>query len=172
MALPQLKYNEWMTPRASSARRLLGFLIRSLSAKPSIASTVFTLLIGLLTPALLLISLRLIVFCSYINIVQSSLLDITIHTIMRAFITLSAALFASLASASSTANAFKNPPGGYVFTAGESTTLSWNADSGTTVTLRLQHGETSTANSGIIIACEYPKPPHISFLITSIHLDG
>ena len=97
--------------------------------------------------------------CSYINIVQSSLLDITIHTfIMRAFITLSAALFASLASASSTANAFNNPPGGYVFTAGESTTLSWNADSGTTVTLRLQHGETSTANSGTVIACEYPKP--------------
>ncbi|CEO58593.1 hypothetical protein PMG11_03305 [Penicillium brasilianum] len=72
---------------------------------------------------------------------------------MRTFITLAAALFAGVASATnSQANAFKNPAGGYTFTAGEATTLSWNADAGTTVTLRLQYGAVSTANSGTIIA--------------------
>lgn len=81
---------------------------------------------------------------------------------MRAFITLSAALFASVVSASSTANAFKNPAGGYTFTAGEPTTLEWDADSGTTVTLRLQYGETSTANTGTVIACEYNNFANIS----------
>ncbi|KAJ5358655.1 cell wall protein [Penicillium cataractarum] len=72
---------------------------------------------------------------------------------MRTFITIAAALFAGVASATnSEANAFKNPAGGYTFTVGEPTTLTWNADAGTTVTLRLQHGSVSTANSGTIIA--------------------
>jgi hypothetical protein len=92
----------------------------------------------------------------YIN---TSLLETScsINTfIMRTFITIAAALFAGVASATnSQANAFKNPSGGYTFTAGEPTTLSWNADAGTTVTLRLQYGAVSTANSGTIIACEY-----------------
>lgn len=75
---------------------------------------------------------------------------------MRTFITVAAALFAGVASATnSQANAFKNPAGGYTFTVGEPTTLSWNADAGTTVTLRLQYGSVSTANSGTVIACEY-----------------
>jgi hypothetical protein len=71
------------------------------------------------------------------------------------FVTLAAALFAAVVSANSKANAFSNPAGGYSFTVGKATTLTWNADSGTTVTLRLQSGEVSTANSGTIIACEY-----------------
>lgn len=74
---------------------------------------------------------------------------------MRSYITIVAALYAAVASASSTANAFNNPAGGYSFTVGEPTTLSWHADSGSTVTLRLQYGTVSTANSGTIIACEY-----------------
>ncbi|GLI80608.1 hypothetical protein PoHVEF18_008963 [Penicillium ochrochloron] len=68
------------------------------------------------------------------------------------FVTLAAALFAAVVSANSKANAFSNPAGGYSFTVGKATTLTWNADSGTTVTLRLQSGEVSTANSGTIIA--------------------
>lgn len=76
---------------------------------------------------------------------------------MRSYITVAAALFAAVASADSTANAFNNPAGGYSFTVGEPTTLSWNADSGSTVTLRLQYGETSTTNSGTIIASNIPN---------------
>ncbi|KAJ5166582.1 cell wall protein [Penicillium canariense] len=71
---------------------------------------------------------------------------------MRTFITLATALFATAVSANSKANAFSNPAGGYVFTVGEATTLVWNADSGSTVTLRLQYGDVTTANSGAVIA--------------------
>ncbi|KAJ5449769.1 cell wall protein [Penicillium daleae] len=76
---------------------------------------------------------------------------------MRSYITIVAALYAAVASASSTANAFNNPAGGYSFTVGEPTTLSWHADSGSTVTLRLQYGTVSTANSGTIIASNIPN---------------
>ncbi|KAJ5884022.1 cell wall protein [Penicillium subrubescens] len=68
------------------------------------------------------------------------------------FVTLAAALFAAVVSANSKANAFSNPAGGYSFTVGKATTLTWNADSGSTVTLRLQSGEVSTANTGTVIA--------------------
>lgn len=71
------------------------------------------------------------------------------------FVTLAAALFAAVVSANSKANAFNNPAGGYSFTVGKATTLTWNADSGSTVSLRLQSGEVSTTNSGTVIACEY-----------------
>ncbi|KAF3398050.1 putative cell wall protein [Penicillium rolfsii] len=68
------------------------------------------------------------------------------------FFALAAALFAGVVSANSKANAFSIPLNGYTFTAGEPTTLTWNADSGSTVTLRLQSGAVTTANSGTVIA--------------------
>lgn len=71
---------------------------------------------------------------------------------MRAFTTIVAALFAAVAYADNKANAFYNPSGGYQFTAGEPTTLTWKADAGTTVTLRLQYGAVTTSNSGEVIA--------------------
>lgn len=74
---------------------------------------------------------------------------------MHAFIYLAAAAFAGLTAASSTANAFNNPQGGYSFTAGEPTTLQWSPSTPGTVSLRLQWGDVSTATSGTAIACEY-----------------
>jgi len=70
------------------------------------------------------------------------------------FITVTS-LFAALAAAASTNNDFNNPKGGYSFTAGESTTLTWDHKSGSTVSLRLQSGSVTTANSGTVIACKY-----------------
>ncbi|KAJ5600008.1 hypothetical protein N7450_001075 [Penicillium hetheringtonii] len=67
------------------------------------------------------------------------------------FITVTS-LFAALAAAASTNNDFNNPKGGYSFTAGESTTLTWDHKSGSTVSLRLQSGSVTTANSGTAIA--------------------
>ncbi|KAF7713890.1 Uncharacterized protein PECH_006745 [Penicillium ucsense] len=76
---------------------------------------------------------------------------------MRAFTTLAAVLFAAIAYADDKANAFKNPTGGYQFTAGQPTTLNWKADAGTTVTLRLQYGAVTTADSGKVIAANIPN---------------
>jgi hypothetical protein len=88
------------------------------------------------------------------------------------FVTLAAALFAAVVSANSKANAFSNPAGGYSFTVGKATTLTWNPDSGTTVTLRLQSGEVSTANTGTVIACEYPIAQTSYHSISHVHPRG
>ncbi|CAI7615071.1 hypothetical protein N7533_008920 [Penicillium manginii] len=69
---------------------------------------------------------------------------------MRFFIVTS--LLAALAAATSTDNDFSNPAGGYSFTAGSSTTLTWDHKVGSTVTLRLQSGSITTATSGTVIA--------------------
>jgi hypothetical protein len=50
-------------------------------------------------------------------------------------------------------NAFNIPKNGYSFTAGEATTLSWEPSTEGTVTLKLQHGEVLTSDSGTTIAC-------------------
>ncbi|KAJ5577834.1 uncharacterized protein N7459_006798 [Penicillium hispanicum] len=73
---------------------------------------------------------------------------------MRAFIYLAAAAYAGLTAASSTANAFNNPPGGYSFTAGQATTLKWTPSTSGTVSLRLQSDEVSTLMSGTAIASD------------------
>ncbi|KAJ5180431.1 hypothetical protein N7492_003641 [Penicillium capsulatum] len=71
---------------------------------------------------------------------------------MRAFSFFAAAALAAVVSAGSTDNAFNNPEGGYTFTAGKSTTLTWKNDTSGTVSLRLQTGKTTTADSGTEIA--------------------
>ncbi|KAJ5825751.1 cell wall protein [Penicillium riverlandense] len=72
---------------------------------------------------------------------------------MRAVISIATALFAALATAQSSDNSFNNPAGGYTFTAGQTTTLTWKADTPGTVSLRLQQaGGVTTADSGVAIA--------------------
>ncbi|KAJ5247009.1 cell wall protein [Penicillium chermesinum] len=63
-----------------------------------------------------------------------------------------AVAFSALVAANNEANAFNNPPGGYQFTAGKPTTLTWNPDTTGSVSLRLQSGSVSTPNSGDVIA--------------------
>jgi hypothetical protein len=74
---------------------------------------------------------------------------------MRSFICLTVSALAAVATASSTANPFKIPSGGYSFTVGEATTLNWDPTTSGTVSLRLQHGSVTTATDGTTIACEY-----------------
>ncbi|KAJ5612638.1 cell wall protein [Penicillium lagena] len=72
---------------------------------------------------------------------------------MRAVISTATALFAALATAQSSDNSFNNPAGGYKFTAGQTTTLTWEADTPGTVSLLLQQaGGVTTAESGMAIA--------------------
>ncbi|KAJ5392285.1 hypothetical protein N7509_007775 [Penicillium cosmopolitanum] len=61
-------------------------------------------------------------------------------------------LLAALVAAKSTNNDFNNPAGGYTFTAGDSTTVTWDHKSGSTISLRLQSGSVTTATSGTAIA--------------------
>lgn len=65
-------------------------------------------------------------------------------------------LLAALAAAKSANNDFNNPAGGYTFTAGESTTVTWDHEVGSTISLRLQSGSVTTATSGTAIACKFP----------------
>ncbi|KAJ5628305.1 hypothetical protein N7490_010533 [Penicillium lividum] len=67
---------------------------------------------------------------------------------------IAAAAFAALVSANSTANPFSNPTGGYVFTSGDATTLTWDPTTSGTVSLRLQWGSVTTAESGDAIASD------------------
>lgn len=73
---------------------------------------------------------------------------------MRAFTSLAIAVFAAVVSASSHANPFNVPQGGYTFTVGQATTLNWTPTTGGTVSLRLQHGDVTTANTGMSIVCK------------------
>ncbi|KAL4888688.1 Ser-Thr-rich glycosyl-phosphatidyl-inositol-anchored membrane family-domain-containing protein [Aspergillus ambiguus] len=66
------------------------------------------------------------------------------------YLTLSA--FAALAAAADNANPFNIPNGGYSFTAGKPTTLTWKPTTDGTVTLRLQWGSVMTPESGSVIA--------------------
>lgn len=80
---------------------------------------------------------------------------------------IAAAAFSALVSASSTANPFSNPSGGYVFTAGDATTLTWDPTTSGTVSLRLQWGSVTTAESGDAIACTYPINTIIDPMLTN-----
>src|SRR3954471_16448846 len=71
---------------------------------------------------------------------------------MRFFTSFAVAALAAIASASSTDNSFNIPTNGYTFKVGESTTLTWTPSTSGTVTLRLQWGAVTTANSGTVIA--------------------
>lgn len=80
---------------------------------------------------------------------------------MRSAIYLAIGAFAAFAAAQgSTENAFLNPPGGYQFAAGKPTELSWTPSTDGTVTLKLQKGENTTPQDGIVIAgMLYIHPP-------------
>ncbi|OGE48262.1 hypothetical protein PENARI_c030G04936 [Penicillium arizonense] len=71
---------------------------------------------------------------------------------MRFFTSFAVAALAAIASASSKDNSFNIPTNGYTFKVGESTTLTWTPSTTGTVTLRLQWGAVTTANSGTVIA--------------------
>ncbi|KAJ5312323.1 hypothetical protein PENANT_c011G01674 [Penicillium antarcticum] len=71
---------------------------------------------------------------------------------MRFFTSFAVVALAAIASASSTANSFNIPTNGYTFKVGESTTLTWTPTTSGTVTLRLQWGAVTTANSGSVLA--------------------
>lgn len=75
---------------------------------------------------------------------------------MRASLSLAiTALLAAVAAASSTRfNQFLNPPGGYTFTAGQPTALSWQANTPGSVSLYLEWGQVTTPSSGMLIACK------------------
>ncbi|KAL6239383.1 hypothetical protein BDW75DRAFT_139148 [Aspergillus navahoensis] len=64
-------------------------------------------------------------------------------------------------------NAFNIPTNGYTFTAGEATTLSWDPSTEGTVTLKLQHGEVLTSNSGTTIASSIPNSGSFTWSVPS-----
>ncbi|QKX54029.1 uncharacterized protein TRUGW13939_01111 [Talaromyces rugulosus] len=68
------------------------------------------------------------------------------------FFALATGLFAALAAAASTPNAFIQPISGASFTAGKTSTLQWSPSTSGTVSLRLQWGALTTATEGIAIA--------------------
>ncbi|KAJ6019934.1 hypothetical protein N7499_004176 [Penicillium canescens] len=76
---------------------------------------------------------------------------------MRFFISFVVVALAAIASASSTDNSFNIPTNGYTFKVGEPTTLTWTPSTSGTVTLRLQWGVVTTANSGSVIASNIPN---------------
>ncbi|KAJ5987667.1 hypothetical protein N7522_011915 [Penicillium canescens] len=71
---------------------------------------------------------------------------------MRFFTSFAVAALAAIATASSTDNSFDIPTNGYTFKVGEPTTLTWTPSTSGTITLRLQWGAVTTANSGSVIA--------------------
>ena len=76
---------------------------------------------------------------------------------MRFFTSFAVVALAAIASASSTDNSFNIPTNGYTFKVGEPTTLTWTPSTSGTVTLRLQWGAVTTANSGSVIASNIPN---------------
>ncbi|KAL4752646.1 hypothetical protein BDW72DRAFT_60822 [Aspergillus terricola var. indicus] len=64
-------------------------------------------------------------------------------------------------------NAFNIPKDGYTFTAGEATTLSWDPSTEGTVTLKLQHGEVLTSDSGTTIASSIPNSGSFTWSVPS-----
>ncbi|KAL4813347.1 Ser-Thr-rich glycosyl-phosphatidyl-inositol-anchored membrane family-domain-containing protein [Aspergillus spinulosporus] len=64
-------------------------------------------------------------------------------------------------------NAFNIPKDGYTFTAGEATTLSWEPSTEGTVTLKLQHGEILTSDSGTTIASSIPNSGSFTWSVPS-----
>lgn len=68
-------------------------------------------------------------------------------------LSLFALLAAAIAQQGSGDNAFRIPPGGISFTAGQPATISWTPSTGGTVTLKLREGASSTLNPGTVIKC-------------------
>ncbi|KAL4986918.1 Ser-Thr-rich glycosyl-phosphatidyl-inositol-anchored membrane family-domain-containing protein [Aspergillus falconensis] len=64
-------------------------------------------------------------------------------------------------------NAFNIPKDGYTFTAGEATTLSWDPTTEGTVTLKLQHGDVLTSDSGTTIASSIPNSGSFTWSVPS-----
>ncbi|KAJ6013984.1 hypothetical protein N7540_008575 [Penicillium herquei] len=73
---------------------------------------------------------------------------------MRAAI-FAAVAFSALVAADDTANPFSNPEGGYVFTAGSPTTLTWDPTTSGTINLRLQWDSVTTPETGESIVSDY-----------------
>ncbi|KAJ5702877.1 hypothetical protein N7488_010425 [Penicillium malachiteum] len=73
---------------------------------------------------------------------------------MRAAV-FAAVVFSALAAADDTANPFDNPEGGYVFTAGSPTTLTWDPTTSGTIELRLQWDTVTTPETGDAIVSDY-----------------
>ncbi|KAJ5732037.1 hypothetical protein N7493_003518 [Penicillium malachiteum] len=73
---------------------------------------------------------------------------------MRAAV-FAAVVFSALAAADDTANPFDNPEGGYVFTAGSPTTLTWDPTTSGTIELRLQWDTVTTPETGEAIVSDY-----------------
>ena len=73
---------------------------------------------------------------------------------MRSMLFLALSAIATLAAARE--NPFNIPSEGYSFTAGESTTLTWDPTTSGTVTLKLQWGSQFTSSTGTTIACKFP----------------
>lgn len=69
-------------------------------------------------------------------------------------LSLFALVAAAVAQQGSGDNAFKIPPGGIAFTAGQPATISWTPSTGGTVTLKLREGAASALNPGTVIKCK------------------
>ena len=80
-------------------------------------------------------------------------------------LSLLALVAAAVAQQGSGDNAFKIPPGGIAFTAGQPATISWTPSTGGTVTLRLREGAASALNPGTIIKCKLSSFPSLPFPI-------
>lgn len=80
-------------------------------------------------------------------------------------LSLLALVAAAVAQQGSGDNAFKIPPGGIAFTAGQPATISWTPSTGGTVTLRLREGAASALNPGTIIKCKLSSFPVFLFQI-------
>ncbi|KAL1960805.1 hypothetical protein VTO42DRAFT_6635 [Malbranchea cinnamomea] len=75
------------------------------------------------------------------------------------FLYVAVSAFAALAAAQSTfnENPFNVPEGGYEFTAGEPTTLTWEPTTDGTVTIKLHYGDDITPESGMVLASNIPN---------------
>lgn len=72
-----------------------------------------------------------------------------------------AASLVALAAAQERANPFTLPPG-FMITAGEPTTITWNPTTQGTVSIRLRQGASSNLEEGTVIACQYHYRPLLS----------
>ncbi|PGH09623.1 hypothetical protein AJ79_05679 [Helicocarpus griseus UAMH5409] len=83
---------------------------------------------------------------------------------MRSILYLAVSAFAAFAAAQSGRdNAFNIPKDGYHFAAGKPTQLSWEPTTEGTVTLKLQKGQNTTPQDGIIIADKIPNSGSYAF---------
>ncbi|KAK2861432.1 hypothetical protein FQN49_004211, partial [Arthroderma sp. PD_2] len=69
-------------------------------------------------------------------------------------------------------NAFQVPPGGYDFTAGKPTTLTWAPSTEGTVTIKLQMTRDITPGSGIVLGSNLPNSGSFSFTPSAGLVEG